>query len=67
MIGCGMIYTFSTTSSSAVWIGYQVLAGFGIGFCFQAPIMAGQALSPPEDVSSTTAILLCASLPPLSL
>ena len=57
-IGTGLIYTFNETSSSGVWIGYQILAGIGIGLCFQAPIMAGQALSDPQDVSATTAILL---------
>ena len=29
-----------------------------MGLCFQAPIMAGQALAAPEDISPTTAILL---------
>lgn len=57
-VGSGMIYTFNTTSSSGVWIGYQALAGLGIGLCFQVPIMAGQALSPPKDISATTAIIL---------
>ncbi|TKA81270.1 hypothetical protein B0A49_00224 [Cryomyces minteri] len=57
-IAAGMIYTFEISSSSAVWIGYQALAGIGIGLCFQAPIMAGQALAKPEDVSTTTALLM---------
>ncbi|KAK5275670.1 hypothetical protein LTR16_012249, partial [Cryomyces antarcticus] len=57
-IAAGMIYTFEIGSSSAVWIGYQALAGIGIGLCFQAPIMAGQALAKPEDVSTTTALLM---------
>lgn len=63
-VGCGMIYTWTTESSSAVWIGYQALAGIGVGLCFQVPIMAGQALAEPEDVSSTTGLLLCKSNPP---
>lgn len=67
-VGSGLVYTFTTTSSSGIWIGYQVIAGLGIGLCFQVPIMAAQALSPPEDVSSTTGILLCeCSLPPSSI
>jgi MFS transporter, DHA2 family, glioxin efflux transporter len=56
--GAGLIYTFKIDSPSSVWIGYQALAGIGIGACFQAPIMVGQALAAPEDVSATTAILL---------
>ena len=57
-VGAGMIYTFSIDSGSAVWIGYQALAGFGIGLCFQTPIMAASAMAEREDVSSTSAIML---------
>jgi hypothetical protein len=57
-VGSGLIYTWSQISPASLWIGAQVLAGVGIGLCFQAPIMAGQALARPEDVSATTAILL---------
>lgn len=57
-IGAGMIYTFSVDSKSAVWIGYQALVGFGIGLCFQTPIMAASAMAAREDVSSTSAIML---------
>lgn len=57
-ISGGLIYMLSSKSSAGAWIGYQVLAGFGIGLCFQAPIMAGQALAKHEDVATTTAILM---------
>lgn len=57
-IGSGLICTFTPTSSAGAWIGYQVLAGIGIGLCFQAPIMGAQALADSQDVSATTAILL---------
>lgn len=30
-VGNGLIYTFDIHSSSSVWIGYQVLAGAGLG------------------------------------
>lgn len=55
----GLIYTLCTSSSKAHWIGYQIVVGLGIGACFQVPIMAGQALASPEDVSLVTSILLC--------
>lgn len=58
-VGSGLLYTLDQTSGPGEWIGYQVLAGLGIGLCFQVPIMAGQALSPPEEVSSATALILC--------
>lgn len=58
-VGAGLLITLDQASGPGEWIGYQVLAGLGIGLCFQVPIMAGQALSPPEDVSSVTALILC--------
>lgn len=58
-VGSGLIYTLSTTSSPAHWVGYQIVAGVGIGACFQVPIMAGQAIAASEDVSITTSMLLC--------
>lgn len=58
-VGCGLIYTFNQSSSSATWIGYQALTGMALGMCFQTPVMAGQALSAQEDVPTTTAILMC--------
>jgi MFS transporter, DHA2 family, glioxin efflux transporter len=57
-VGAGLITTFDVDSPSSIWIGYQALAGIGIGLCFQSPIMASQALSAPEDVSPTTAMIL---------
>ncbi|KAF9634907.1 hypothetical protein BFW01_g5802 [Lasiodiplodia theobromae] len=57
-VGSGLLYTLDQTSGPGEWIGYQVLAGLGIGLCFQVPIMAGQALSPPDEVSSATALIL---------
>ncbi len=57
-VGAGMIYTLSSSSPSPAWIGYQALAGTGLGLCFQIPIMVGQALAAAEDVTTTTALLM---------
>ena len=62
-VGIGIIYTLDLSSPSSQWIGYQILAGIGLGLCFQVPIMVGQALASPEDVSAITAILLCEFTP----
>ncbi|KAH6699671.1 major facilitator superfamily domain-containing protein [Leptodontidium sp. MPI-SDFR-AT-0119] len=59
-IGTGLIYTFNINSSSAAWIGFQVLTGIGAGICLQTPMVGGKVFSAPEDLSSTTAILLFA-------
>jgi len=58
-VGLSMIYTLSVDSGIGMWLSYQVIVGLGIGLCFQPPIMACQALAAPEDVSATTAVLLC--------
>ena len=57
-VASGLMYTFSPNSTASAWIGYQVLAGIGLGLCFQPPILAAQALADPPDVSATTAIML---------
>lgn len=57
-IGAGLLYTLDTTSSSSAWIGYQALAGLGIGLAIQVPIIAGQASVAAEDLSSATAMIL---------
>jgi uncharacterized membrane protein YidH (DUF202 family) len=59
-LGAGLVYTLDTTSSSSHWIGYQVLAGFGIGLALQVPIIAAQATVSPADLSSVTAMILFA-------
>jgi hypothetical protein len=58
IIASGMIYTFDVQSTAGAWIGWQILAGAGIGLCFQAPIMAGQALASPAHISTTTGLLM---------
>jgi hypothetical protein len=60
-IGGGLLYTLDVGSPSSRWIGYQILAGFGLGICFQTPIMVGQALAEAKDVATVTAILMCKS------
>ena len=57
-IGSGLLYTLSTTSDSSQWIGYQALAGLGIGLCLQIPVIVGQASVAPSDLSSVTAMIL---------
>ena len=58
-IGSGLLYTLSTHSSSSEWIGYQALAGLGIGLALQIPVITGQAVVQPSDLSSVTAMILC--------
>ncbi|KAK8180309.1 major facilitator superfamily domain-containing protein, partial [Phyllosticta capitalensis] len=57
-IGSGLIYTFSLSTPSSEWIGYQALTGIGSGLGIQIPVIVGQAVVPASDVSSMTAILI---------
>ena len=58
-IGCGLCYTFDIGTTSDRWIGFQALAGIGMGMGMQIPIMANQAAVGMADISSVSAITLC--------
>ncbi|KAL8998606.1 MAG: hypothetical protein Q9169_002357 [Polycauliona sp. 2 TL-2023] len=57
-IGTGLCYTLGLNSPSSQWIGYQALAGIGIGLGFQVPIIVAQASVDPEDISSASSLIL---------
>lgn len=49
-IGAGLITTLDPDTSTAKWIGYQILFGFGSGCGFQLPQIAAQIVLPPKDI-----------------
>jgi MFS family permease len=55
-IGEGLLTTFTPTTGSNHWIGYQFLSGFGVGLGMQSVGLAVQAILPKEDVSTGVAI-----------
>lgn len=57
-IGCGLCYTFDENTPIGNWVGYQLIAGAGLGGSFQVPVIIGQAIAGPEDLSTTTSMLL---------
>jgi len=57
-IAAGLLYTLDIGTPAGKWIGYQILGGFAWGAAFQVPIVIGQATAAPDDISSTTAIIL---------
>lgn len=57
-IGCGLCYTLDINSGSNHWIGYQAVAGIGIGLGMQIPMMACQGAVSMMDISSVSAIVL---------
>lgn len=57
-VGAGLIYTFQIDTPAHTWIGYQSLAGIGIGLGFQIPVIVAQSSVAASDISSATAVLL---------
>ncbi|KAK5994664.1 putative efflux pump gsfJ [Cladobotryum mycophilum] len=57
-VGAGLLCTFDIGTSPGKWIAYQIIAGIGWGIAFQIPIMNSQTGAAPEDISSSTSIVL---------
>ena len=57
-IGGGLLSTFTTTTGSPKWIGYQVIFGMGVGFGMQQPLIAAQTVLPKKDIPLGTAIVM---------
>ena len=60
-IGVGLLFTLTIGSSSAKWIGYQVITGLGLGLGFQVPVSAVQATLPQIDIPTGSAMIICKS------
>lgn len=56
-IGMGLISTWAPDTGHARWIGYQVIAGVGIGLGMQSPILAAQTVLAKADVPLGTALV----------
>lgn len=57
-IGAGMIYTLKVNSSTATWIGYQLLAGIGAGAAIQIPFISVQAVLSAKDMPTGNALTI---------
>lgn len=60
-IASGLLYTLDIGTGTGKWVGYQLLAGVGVGIGLQVPIIVGQGSCDPKDISTVTAIILCKS------
>ena len=58
-IGAGLVFSLDVHTSSAKYLGYQLILGIGQGLAIQVPIIVCQAFSEPVDVPAVTAIVLC--------
>ncbi|KAM3478621.1 hypothetical protein MY5147_002133 [Beauveria neobassiana] len=57
-IAAGLLYTMGMHTPLARPLGYQMLLGAGQGLAIQVPVIVAQAMSAPEDISASTAIIL---------
>lgn len=69
-VAIGLMISFDIGTSLGKQVGYQLLAGFALGFPFQLPVIHGQTQSAQEDLAVVTAIIICESYifpPPTSV
>ncbi|KAK2606731.1 hypothetical protein N8I77_005462 [Diaporthe amygdali] len=57
-VAIGLMMTFDIRPSLGKEVGYQLLAGFALGFPFQLPVIHGQTQSKAEDLAVVTAIII---------
>ncbi|KAI1377468.1 putative MFS aflatoxin efflux pump [Hypoxylon crocopeplum] len=61
-VGAGLLTTLQLDTGTGKWIGYQILYGFGMGMCFQAPNLAAQTVLPTHDVPVGTSLVFFSQL-----
>ncbi|KAI8959839.1 MFS general substrate transporter [Daldinia sp. FL1419] len=62
-VGCGIITLFHPSMSTAMWIGFEILASAGFGMSIQQGFTAVQTVLGPEDIAvGTAAVVACQSL-----
>ncbi|KAK3381907.1 putative MFS transporter [Podospora didyma] len=54
----GLISTFSPTTTTGQWIGYQILNGVGRGLGMQMPVLAMQTVSSQRDMAMSLSLML---------
>jgi MFS family permease len=55
-VGLGITSLFKPESGAGVWIGFQIVAGVGMGLGFQQPMIAVQTVLEMRDVPTGTAL-----------
>ena len=56
-IAIGLLSTFTPSTPSPQWIGYQALFGFGVGCGIQQPLLVIQTVLPEADVPVGTSLI----------
>lgn len=58
VIGCSLLHTLDINSSTAKWVCFQILSGFGLGLAEQVPFIAVQVVLPDEDMPTACALVV---------
>lgn len=57
-IGFGLLSTLKPSTGAGGWIGYQMIAGIGVGIGMQQPLIAVQVVCDMADVPTGTAMII---------
>jgi len=57
-LGAGLLTTWKTNTGHSMWIGYQIVFGFGVGFGMQQALICAQTVLPIVDVPVGTAMMI---------
>ncbi|EXJ93249.1 hypothetical protein A1O3_01806 [Capronia epimyces CBS 606.96] len=57
-VGAGLIYTLGVHSPASHYIGYQIVAGIGMGLTIQVPAIVAQSISERKDLAVAIAVSL---------
>jgi hypothetical protein len=57
-VGVGLLYTFKPDTNHSMWIGYQAIAGIGVGLGMQQPLIAVQTILDISQVPIGTSVIV---------
>jgi MFS family permease len=55
--GCALLFTLSIGSNVSAWLGYQLVAGIGLGLSTQVPFIAVQVVVASDDMPTACALI----------
>ena len=58
LLGVGLMLKFTPSSGPGEWVTFQLLAGIGLGFGLQQPMVAAQVVLKADDVPIGTSIMI---------
>ncbi|CAO2658475.1 Nn.00g061980.m01.CDS01 [Neocucurbitaria sp. VM-36] len=56
-VGTGLLTTWHMSTTTGMWVGYEIIIGLGVGCTMQHPNIAIQTVLPKQDIPIGTAVL----------